>query len=137
MSRRFHAYVYCAVLAGTVYSAASHAADTNTTGLPTYPHDDKGKMDSTYRSLPNGQHCMHYSGDTPDALADVEAWYKKQLPAAKLEDVNKDSLYGGYFKLDGIKLLVGNDIVNVYRMTNQKTTSIEIFKCKDAAHVPN
>jgi hypothetical protein len=47
--------------------------------------------------------------------------------------VNKDSLYCG-FKLDGIKLLLGNDFVDIYRMANQKTTSIEIFKCKD---VPN
>jgi hypothetical protein len=56
------------------------------------------------------------------------------MPAAKADDVNKDSLYGSYFKLDGIKLLLGNDIVNIYRMENQKTTSIEIFKCKDAPH---
>jgi len=106
------------------------AADLNSTGLPTYPHDTGGKMDTTFRSIPNGQHCMHYAGDTPDALADVEAWYRKKMP----NDVNKNSLYGSYFKLDGIKLLVGNDFVNIYRMTNQKTTTIEIFKCSDAAH---
>src|ERR1017187_4041562 len=35
--------------------------------------------------------------------------------AAKTDDVNKDSLYGSYFKLEGIKLLSGNDIVHVYR----------------------
>lgn len=115
-------------------SSASLAADRNATGLPTYPHDGAGKMDATYRSLPNGQHCMHYQGDTPDALAEVEAWYRKQMPNAKTDDVNKNSLYGSYFKLDGIKLLLGNDIVNIYRMENQKTTSIEIFKCKDAPH---
>jgi len=40
------------------------------------------------------------------------------LSSAKIEDVNIDSLYGSCLKLDGIKLLVGNDIVNVYRMTN-------------------
>jgi|ERR1017187_734708 hypothetical protein len=110
------------------------AADLNSTGLPTYPHDSGGIMDTTFRSLPNGQHCIHYQGDTPDALADVEAWYRKRMPSARTDDVNKDSLYGSYFKLNGIKLLVGNDIVNIYRMTNQKTTSIEIFKCMDAAH---
>ncbi|HEY3886411.1 MAG TPA: hypothetical protein VGL62_14460, partial [Vicinamibacterales bacterium] len=108
------------------------AAGTNTTGLPTYPHAGAGDMDTVYRGLPNGQHCIHYAADTPDALADVEAWYKAHLPGAKAEDVNKESLYGSSFKLDGIKLLLGNDFVNVYRMTNQKTTSIEIFKCKDA-----
>jgi len=30
-------------------------------------------------------------------------------------------------------MLLGNDIVNIYRMANDKTTSIEVFKCKDAA----
>jgi len=123
-----------ATLAGLAFAALSFAADHNTTGLPTYPHDSGGTMDATYRSIPNGQHCTHYQGDTPDALADVEAWYKKQMPGAKTDDVNKDSLYGAYFKLDGIKLLLGNDIVNIYRMANQKTTTIEMFKCRDAAH---
>jgi hypothetical protein len=118
---------------GIVFALPSLAAGTNTTGLPTYPHHSGGTMDATYRSIPNGQHCIHFDTDTPDALADVEAWYKKQMPGAKADDVNKDSLYGS-FKLDGIKLLLGNDIVNIYRMTNQKTTSIEIFKCKDAPH---
>jgi hypothetical protein len=123
-----------AALVGISFALPSVAADANTTGLPTYPHDSGGTMDATYRSIPNGQHCIHYQTNTPDSLADVEAWYKKQLPSAKTGDVNKDSLYGSYFKLDGIKLLIGNDIVNIYRMANQKTTSIEIFKCKDAPH---
>jgi|ERR1700722_1008751 len=123
-----------AALFGISFSLPSLAADPNTTGLPTYPRDSGGTMDATYRSIPNGQHCIHYQTNTPDSLADVEAWYKKQLSSAKTDDVNKDSLYGSYFKLDGVKLLVGNDIVNIYRMADQKTTSIEIFKCKDAAH---
>ncbi len=117
---------------GMTFAAVSLASQHNTTGLPTYPHDGGGLMDEIYRSLPNGQHCMHYQGDTPDALADVIAWYKKQMPGAATDDVNKDSLYGSYFKLDGIKLLLGNDIVNVYRMKGQTTTSIEMFKCRDA-----
>ena len=119
---------------GIVFALPSLAADTNTTGLPTYPHDGSGKMDAVYRSLPNGQHCIHYQGDTPDALVEVEAWYKKQMPNATIDDVNKNSLYGSWFKLDGIKLLLGNDIVNIYRMANQKTTTIEMFKCKDTPH---
>jgi hypothetical protein len=123
-----------AASAGLAFAAVSFAADVNTTGLPAYPHDSGGKMDAIYRSLPNGQHCLHYESNTPDALADVEAWYKRQMPGAKTDDVNKNSLYGSYFKLDGIKLLLGNDIVNIYRMADQKTTSIEMFKCRDAAH---
>jgi hypothetical protein len=120
--------------------------DSNTTGLPTYPHDSDRRMDSVARSLPNGQHCTHYSSQTADELAAVIAWYRKALPAAKVEDVNTDSLYGSYFKMDGVKLLVGNDIVNVYRIASSSVggilggkakagaskTSIEIFKCKDA-----
>lgn len=130
-------------LAGLCWAAGG---DSNTTGLPTYPRDSQRRMDPVARSLPNGQHCTHYSSHTSDALADVIAWYRKALPAAKVEDVNKDSLYGSYFKMDGVKLLVGNDIVNVYRIASSsiggvlgdnakagaKMTSIEIFKCSDA-----
>jgi hypothetical protein len=101
----------------------------NATGLPTYPHDSGSSMDSVYRSIPNGQHCIHYTGSTADALAVVEEWYKKALPGAQADDVNKNSLYGGYFKLDGIKLVVGNDFVNIYRTERATQTSIEIFKC--------
>jgi hypothetical protein len=117
-----------------VLPSTSQAADgqKNITGLPGYPNDDGGTMDSVSRSIPNGQHCIHYSGSTQDALDKVEDWYKKALPNARTDDVNKDSLYGSYFKLDGIKLLVGNDIVNIYRMANSKKTTIEIFKCSDA-----
>ena len=127
-----------------ILASAAHAAGSgeNTTGLPTYPHDGRRKMDAVARSIPNGQHCTHYASSSKDALGTVIDWYKKALPNAKLEDVNKDSLYGNYFKLDGVKLLVGNDIVNVYRTPDMhlpylkkedlNRTSIEIFKCKDA-----
>lgn len=124
--------VFLVPLAGLVCAVAALAADTNSTGLPTYPHAGDGHMDATYRSLPNGQHCISFDDESTDALAAVEAWYKTQMPSAKVEDINNNSLYGS-FKLDGIKLLLGNDIVNVYRMANQKTTTIEIYKCKDAA----
>jgi len=129
-------------LAGLSWAAGS---DSNTTGLPTYPRDSDRRMDGVVRSLPNGQHCVHYSSHTSDALAVVIDWYRKALPAAKVEDVNKDSLYGSYFKMDGVKLLVGNDIVNLYRIASTsiggilgakaKTdmTTIELFKCQDAA----
>ena len=127
------------MLAGAVHSAGS---DDNTTGLPSYPHDEHRKMDAVARSLPNGQHCTHYSSSSTDALAAVIDWYKKALPNARVEDVNKDSLYGNYFKLEGVKLVVGNDIVNVYRTPDMhlpyvkkedlNKTSIELFKCKDA-----
>jgi len=123
-------------LATTSPANAGRRADKNTTGLPTYPQDKGGIMDAVMRSIPNGQRCTHYASDTTDPLAAVIEWYKKALPGAKVEDVNKDSLYGSYFKLDGVKLLVGNDIVNVYRggldSDGAKKTSIEIFKCQNA-----
>src|SRR6185312_2656724 len=86
-------------------AGAAHATgtDRNTTGLPTYPHEEGGRMDQVARMLPNGQHCTHYSSSSPDALETVIDWYKKQLPSAKTDDVNKDSLYGSYFKLQGVK----------------------------------
>lgn len=126
-----------------VCAAGAAEPHKNTTGLPTYPHDKGGSMDAVSRSLPNGQNCIHYASTTTDPLQRVIDWYKKALPGAKVEDVNKDSLYGNYFKLDGVKLLVGNDIVNVYRTTggfnlpyakkdDAQKTSIELFKCSNA-----
>lgn len=127
------------LIAGTAQAAGE---DHNTTGLPSYPHDEHRKMDAVARQLPNGQHCTHYSSSSKDALATVIDWYKKALPNARTEDVNKNSLYGNYFKLEGVKLLVGNDIVNVYRTPDMhmpyvkkedlNQTSIELFKCQDA-----
>jgi hypothetical protein len=131
MSRPMNQLVSAAALA-IVFALPAYAGQPNTTGLPSYPHDAGGTMDAVFRSTPTGQSCTHYSTNTPDALAVVEAWYKKQLPGAKVLDVNDGALYGSYFKLDGIRLLVGNDFLTVYRMTNQKDTSIEMFKCKNA-----
>jgi hypothetical protein len=124
-----------AALAALTFSGTCMAGDPNTTGLPSYPHlDPKAAfMDATYRSIPNGQRCMHFNASTPDALAVVEAWYRKQMPNAKTGDINENSPYGSYFKLEGIKLLLGNDIVNVMRMPNDKATYLDLFKCKDAA----
>ncbi len=107
------------ILAGTAHAAGD---DQNTTGLPTYPHDERRKIDAVARSIPNGQHCTHYASSSKDALGTVIDWYKKALPNAKLD--------------------VGNDIVNVYRTPDMhlpylkeedlNRPSIEIFKCKDS-----
>jgi hypothetical protein len=79
-----------AVSFGIVFTFPSLAAGTNTTGLPTYPRLSGETMDASNRSIPNGQHCIHFETDTPDALADVEAWYKKRIPGAKADDVDRD-----------------------------------------------
>ncbi len=129
-----HAAVAAAALAVAI--ACYAAAAINTTWLPTHPHLDpkNAVMDATYRSIPTGQHCMHFNGSTADSLADVEAWYRKQMPGARIGDVNEDSLYGSYFKPEGIKLLLGNDIVNVMRMPNDNATWLDLYKCEDAPH---
>jgi hypothetical protein len=119
------------------FTATAGAAEPqNTTGLPTYPHAN-GIMDATFRSLPNGQHCMSYMGSTADSLNVVEEWYKQQLPNAKIDDINHNSMFGRYFKLNGIKLLSGNDLINVYADTDRNKTTIELYKCRDAAKPGN
>ncbi len=120
-------------LFGLLTTAQGAGDQQNATGLPTYPHDAGGTMDATFRSLPNGQHCIHYTSNTGDSLSTVEDWYKKQLPSAKVDDINHNSMFGSYFKLTGIKLLSGNDIVNIYAYTNKNKTAIELYKCRDAA----
>ena len=124
----------CAGIALSGISAAADAA--NSTGLPTYPRIDAKAMwmDATYRSIPNGQHCTHFNASTADSLETVESWYRKQMPGAKIQDVNEIPLYGSYFKLQGISLLVGSDIVNVMKMGTDKATYLDLFKCRDAAH---
>ncbi len=101
----------------------------NATGLPTYPKDEGGVMLSEYTEQPFGKVCIFYSTDTNDALAAVEAWYRKALPAATVDDVNKNSAYGPIV-LNGIKLLSGKDVVAVYRMPKGDHTVIELFKCR-------
>jgi hypothetical protein len=124
-------------LIGFIATAGAAGEQKNTTGLPTYPHDAGGIMDATVRSLPNGQHCISYMSNTDDSLSNVEDWYKKQLPDAKIDDINHNSMFGNYFKLKGIKLLSGNDIVNIYADTDRNKTTIELYKCRDAAKPSN
>jgi hypothetical protein len=124
------------VLVGFIATAATAGEQQNSTGLPTYPHAN-GIMDATFRSLPNGQHCISYMSSTGDSLNAVEEWYKKLLPNAKIDDINHNSMFGSYFKLNGIKLLSGNDLVNVYADTDRNKTTIELYKCRDAAKLSN
>jgi len=80
-----------------------------------------------------GHQCTHYAAESPDPLETVEAWYRKVLPGSVEGDVNKDSMYGSYFKLIGIKLTRGNDFLTIYRTADAKSTSIELFKCGGSA----
>ena len=122
-----------AALMGFMTAAGAATEQKNATGLPLYPKAADGIMDATYRSLPNGQHCISYMSSSADALGTVQDWYKKQLPNANVDDINHNSIFGNYFKLNGIKLLAGNDMVNVYADTDRNRTTIELYKCRDAA----
>jgi hypothetical protein len=124
-------------LIGFMATAGAAGEQQNTTGLPTYPQDAGGIMDATFRSLPNGQHCISYMSNTGDSLSTVEDWYKKQLPNAKIDDINHNSMFGSYFKLNGIKLLSGNDLINVYADTDRNKTTIELYKCRDGVKPGN
>jgi hypothetical protein len=76
-----------------------------------------------------GHKCVHYAADSPDALDAVETGYRDALPGAIEIDVNKSVVYGSYCKLDRTKLSCGTDFLTIYRMADQKTTSIEFFNC--------
>ncbi len=118
----------------TVLSIRSPAADLdqNTTGLPTYPHLRRAIMDAVSRDT-LGHQCTYFAADSGDPLEMVEAWYRKALPGAVESDVNQDSIYGSYFKLTGIRLTKGSDFLTVYRTADGTSTSIELFKCREAS----
>ena len=111
-------------------STAFAALDRNTTGLPTYPHLTDAVMDSVVRDT-LGHKCIHYAATSPDRLETVEAWYRQALRGATESDINKDSMYGEYFKLVGIRLTRGTDLVTVYREENGRATLVELFKCAE------
>jgi hypothetical protein len=112
--------------------SAAVDVDQNTTGLPTYPHLRRAIMDAVSRNT-LGHQCTHFAADSADPLEAVEAWYRKALPGAVESDVNQDSIYGSYFKLTGIKLTKGSDFLTVYRTDSGTSTSIELFKCREAS----
>jgi hypothetical protein len=109
----------------------------NTTAPSTYPHRARATLDAVPRDT-FGRQCVHCTADSPDALEAVGAWYRHALPGAIKIDVNKSGLYGRRFKLDAMKLSRGTDFLTIYQMPDQKSTSIELFKCtsKRATLVP-
>lgn len=117
-----------AIVLPLVSAGLQAADDRNMTGLPTYPHISRAIMDPVPRDT-LGSKCIHYTADSPDPLDSVESWYRQALPGAVESDVNRNSLYGDFFKLNGIRLTRGTDFVTVYRTANGSLTSIELFKC--------
>jgi hypothetical protein len=101
----------------------------NLTGLPVYPSLGKAMMDHVSRTDKLGRWCTRFSAETSYSLDAVETWYRKTLRGASETDLVNDERYKNYFRLSGIKLAVGIDYVTVFRVPNQTSTSIELFRC--------
>jgi hypothetical protein len=117
-----------AVLYACALPTASPAVTSNLTGLPTYPHLDKAAMDDTWRTESLGRWCAKFTGVTSDSLEAVEDWYRRTLYRASEIDLTRDERFKGYPALSGIKLVLGVDYVDLYRMPNQPTI-IELHLC--------
>ena len=101
----------------------------NLTGLPVYPYVTTADMDSVARTDTLGHWCTRFTAQASAPLEVVEEWYRKALVNASETNLHNDQRYRDYVNLAGIKLAVGIDYVTVFRIGNQPTTSIELFKC--------
>jgi hypothetical protein len=102
----------------------------NLTGLPVYPYLTGAEMDSVARTDTMGHWCIRFAAEASAPLEVVEDWYRKALVNASETTLRNDETYKSYANLSGIKLAVGLDSVRVFRIGNQSTTSIELFKCR-------
>jgi hypothetical protein len=111
-------------------AAAARSADVkNLTGLPTYPSLTGAFMDPLWRTDILGRWCAHFSATSRDPVDRVETWYRQILVGASETDLSHDPAYQVYLGLDGIKLDIGVDWVAIYRVFNQTTTSIDLYRC--------
>ena len=101
----------------------------NLTGLPVYPYLTNADMDSVARTDTMGHWCARFTAQASAPLEVVEEWYRKALVKASETNLRNDQRYRDYADLSGIKLAIGVDYVTVFRVGNQSTTSIELFKC--------
>lgn len=122
-----------ALAVGTMHSwvatSARSAEVQNLTGLPTYPTLSSAFMDPLRRTDTLGRWCAHFSAITRDPVERVETWYRQLMVGAGETDLRHDPAYGFDPGLDGIKLVIGVDWVAVYRVFNQTTTSIDLYRC--------
>jgi hypothetical protein len=120
------------------FSLLSRAPDAlarevyNLTGLPVYPYLTTADMDDVARTDTMGHWCTRFTAEASAPLQVVEDWYRKALVNASETNLRNDQRYRDYQNLTGIKLAVGVDYVTVFRIGNQPTTSIELFKCSHA-----
>ena len=101
----------------------------NSTGLPVYPYLTTADMDNVARTDTLGHWCIRFTAQASAPLEVVEEWYRKALVAPSETNLRNDQRYRNFVALSGIKLAVGIDYVTVFRIGNQSTTSIELFKC--------
>ena len=100
------------------FPALAWDIDRNTNGLPSYPHLNSALMAAHDRIQNN--FYDDYKQDSPDKIADVEAWYRKAFAGAK------EMPTGGNYP--GIHLTRGRDVIWIYQFPGMKTTSIEAMK---------
>jgi hypothetical protein len=105
----------------------------NLTGLPLYPNLSRAKMDGAAKTDALGHWCSRLAAETFDRLDVVQGWYRKALVNASETDLSHDERYKSLIMLSGIKLALGIDYVTIYRIANQTTTSIELYRCSPAA----
>jgi hypothetical protein len=99
------------------------------TGLPVYPYLAAADMDTVARTDTLGHWCIRFTAEASGPLQVVEDWYRKALVNPSETNLRNDQRYRDYADLSGVKLAVGIDYVTVFRIGNQSTTSIELFKC--------
>jgi len=120
--------VRLAVALLTVAPAAHPAPIVNLTGLPAYPNLDRAAMDTVWRTENLGRWCARFTAETGDSLVAVEDWYRRALARASETDLARDARFSGYPALSGIKLVLGSDYVELYRLPNRPTI-IELHRC--------
>ena len=101
----------------------------NLTGLPVYPYLTTADMDNVARTDTMGHWCTRFTAQASAPLEVVEEWYRKALVKASETNLRNAQRYRDDVDLSGIKLAIGIDYVTVFRIGNQSTTSIELFKC--------
>ena len=128
MFRQRHSPAIALMLA-LLSSVSAAATVENLTGLPVYPYLNRATMDGVVRTDTLGRWCRHFSAETSTPLETVEAWYRGAMVGASETDLTHDATYRNYTALAGIKLGLGVDYVNVYKVTDRAPTSIELFRC--------
>jgi hypothetical protein len=101
----------------------------NLTGLPTYPRLRSATMDRVSKTDVLGHRCMHLTADSYDSLDAVQNWYRRALAGASESDLTHDESYRAYPELSGIKLSLNLDYADIYKISPQAITMIQLVKC--------